>query len=57
MKKLHTFCAVFCGLLPLWLLLAWLARGNPDLTEAWYAQQFYPAWAGAFLAVTTPLPF
>lgn len=57
MKKLHTFCAVFCGLLPLWLLLAWLARGNPDLVEAWYAQQFYPAWAGAFLAVTSPLPF
>ncbi len=57
MKKLHTLCAVFCGLLPLWLLLAWLARGNPDLTEAWYAQQFYPAWAGAFLTVTSPLPF
>lgn len=57
MRKLQTFCAVFCGLLPLWLLLVWLARQNPELVEAWYSQGFYPAWAGAFLAVTSPLPF
>ncbi len=57
MKKLHTLCAVFCGLLPLWLLLVWLARSSPDLVEAWYARSFYPAWAGTLLTVTSLLPF
>lgn len=57
MKKLQTVCGVFCGLLPLWLLLVWLARGNPDLVESWYTQGFYPVWAGAFITVTSPLPF
>lgn len=56
-RKLHTVCAVLCGLLPLWGLLVFLARKSPDLVESWYSRGFYPKWAGAFLTVTGALPF
>lgn len=56
-KKVNTVCAVLCGLLPVWGALVWLARGHPDGVERWYSQGFYPVWARAFIAVTSPLPF
>lgn len=56
-KKVNTVCAVLCGLLPVWGLLVLLARRSADGVERWYSQGFYPVWARAFIAVTSPLPF
>lgn len=56
-KKINAVCAVLCGMLPVWGVLVFFARKNPDGVERLYSQGFYPVWAKIFLSITGPLPF
>ena len=56
-RGLRVLCGVLCALLPVWGLLVWFAKGNPDWVERFYTQGFYRAWAGLLVSLTSLAPF